>query len=67
MIISVEIFKIYLNIKEFSLTGVVWGVGGRSNPIPVLGYGDRGPYPAASYPGEAGGKDAQVKEKKAKE
>lgn len=32
-----EVFRIYLNIKESGFTGVVRGVGWRSNPTQALG------------------------------
>lgn len=66
VIISVKTFRIYVNIKELSLTVVAWGVGERRDPTQVLRH--RGPHPAASrHPGEAAGKDAQKEEKEAKE
>lgn len=43
VIISVKILRVYVNIKEFSLTGVAWGVGERSDPTQVLGYSGRAP------------------------
>lgn len=38
VIISVKIFKINVNIKEFSLMGAAWGVGDRRDPTQVLGH-----------------------------
>ena len=43
VIISVKIFRIYVDIKEFSLTEVAWGVGERSDPTQVLGHSGQAP------------------------
>lgn len=55
VIISVKIFRIYVNIKEFSFTGAAWSVSDRRDPTQVLGHrgwlpAAAGPHPAATWP-----------------